>query len=96
MARFATPLGKIVLHFGLYLLLGIRGGPERAAQPLVGAAARDLQEPTHATHAALRMLLVYPRVLHGSCCAQYAAALFKISRSSFKRVFSFRKRCIAS
>ena len=88
----ATSLGKIVLHFGLHLLVGISLGAGWATQPLVIATARDLQEPTQATHAELGVLLVYPGVLYGSCCAKYAAAFFRISRSSFKRAFSFRRR----
>src|SRR5262249_53897007 len=63
---------------------------------LVVATARDLQELTHATHLELGELLVHPGVLHGSCCAKYAAAFFKISRSSFKRAFSFRRRFSSS
>jgi hypothetical protein len=42
------------------------------------------------------LLLVNPRVLYGSCCAKYAAAFFKISRSSFQRAFSFRRRFTSS
>src|SRR5262249_1625567 len=58
--------------------------------------ARDLEELTHATHAELGVLLVDPGVLYGSCDAKYAAAFLKMSRSSFKRAFSFRRRFTAS
>src|SRR5919205_1214741 len=92
----ATPLRKIALHFVLHLLIGSGLGAGRAVQPLVITAARDLEQATHATHAKCGALLVYPGVLHGSCCAKYAAAFFKISRSSFKRAFSFRRRLSSS
>src|SRR6266699_402448 len=92
----ATPLRKIALYFVLHLLLDLRLSPGGAAAPLVVATARDLQELTHATHRELGMLLGHPGVLHGSCCAQYAAAFFKISRSSLKRAFSFRRRLSSS
>ena len=92
----ATALRKIALHFVLQLLISFSLSAGWAVEPLIVATARDLQELTHATHLELRVLLVYPRVLHGSCCAKYAAAFFKISRSSFKRVFSFRRRFSSS
>src|SRR5262249_21828573 len=91
-----TPLRKIALDFVLHLLIDLRLSPGGAAEPLVVATARDLQELTHATHLELGELLVHPGVLHGSCCAKYAAAFFKISRSSFKRAFSFRRRFSSS
>src|SRR5262245_50452376 len=92
----ATPLCKIALDFVLHLLIDLRLHPGRAAKPLVVATARDLQELTHATDLKLGLLLLHPRVLYGSCCAKYAAAFFKISRSSFKRAFSFRRRFSSS
>src|SRR5215471_1025917 len=92
----ATPLGKIAPYCVLHLLIDVPLGIGWAAEPLVVATARDLQELTHATHRELGVLLVHPGVLHGSCCAKYAAAFFKISRSSFKRAFSFRKRFSSS
>src|SRR5262245_33638 len=92
----ATPLGKIVLYFVLYLLIGVRSGTGWAAEPLVVATVRDLQELTHATHGELGVLLVHPGVLHGSCCAKYSAAFFKMSRSSFRRAFSLRRRFSSS
>src|SRR5262249_3421206 len=42
--------------------------------------ARDRQERTQAPHLALGVLLVHPGVLYGSCCAQYTAAFFKMTR----------------
>src|SRR5688572_2077517 len=92
----ATPLGKTARNFVLQLLISFSSNAGWAVEPLVVATARDRQELTHATHLELSGLLVYPRVLHGSCCAKYAAAFFKISRSSFKRVFSFRRRFSSS
>jgi hypothetical protein len=92
----ATALSKIVLYFGLHVLISFPPGAGRTTKPLIVATARDLQEPTHATDAELRVLLVYPGVLYGSCCAKYAAAFFKMSRSSFKRAFSFRRRFSSS
>src|SRR5262245_38885237 len=92
----ATPLGKIPLDFVLHLLLDVRLGTGWAAEPLVVATARDLQELTHATDPELGVLLLNPGVLYGSCCAKYAAAFFKMSRSSFRRVLSFRRRFSSS
>src|SRR5215510_794001 len=92
----ATALGKIVLYFGLHGLISFRPGARRTAVPLVITTPRDLQETTHVTDAELRLLLLYPSVLHGSCCAKDAAAFFTISRSSFKRAFSFRRRLSSS
>src|SRR5262245_44295436 len=92
----APSLRKIALYFVLHLLLGVCWGPGWAAEPLVVATARDLQELTHATDRERGVLLVHPCVLYGSCCAKYAAAFFKMSRSSFKRTFSFRRRLSSS
>ena len=39
----ATPLGKIVLHFGLHLLIHFSLSAWWAAEPLVVATARDFQ-----------------------------------------------------
>src|SRR4029453_4398988 len=92
----ATPLRKIALYFVLHLPLRVCRGPGWAATPLVVATPRDLQELTQATELELGELLMHPGVLYGSCCAKYAAAFFKISRSSFKRAFSFRRRLSSS
>src|SRR5207237_7003643 len=92
----ATPLRNIVLDFVLPLLSDLRLRPGWTAAPLVGATARDLQELTQATDLQFGLLLLHPRVLYGSCCAQYAAAFFKISRSSCKRAFAFRRRLSSS
>src|SRR5215510_15515416 len=92
----ATPLGKIPLYFVLHLLISVRLGTGWAAEPLVVATARDFEELTHATHLKLGVQLLHPGVLYGSCCAKYAAAFFKMSRSSFKRALSFRRRLSSS
>src|SRR5262245_7381170 len=92
----ATSLRKIALYCVSHLLIGPRWGPGWAAEPLVVTTARDFQDPTPMTYLELCVLLVHPRVLHGSCCAKYAAAFFKISRSSLRRAFSFRKRFSSS
>src|SRR5919108_1011873 len=92
----ATPLGKIPRYFVLHLLISVRLGTGWTAEPLVVATARDRQELTHATDLKLGVLLVNPRVLYGSCCAKYAAAFFKMSRSSFRRALSFRRRFSSS
>src|SRR5262245_62105287 len=60
------------------------------------APTHPLQELTHVTDRERGVLLVNPCVLYGSCCAKYAAAFFKMSRSSFKRAFSFRRRLSSS
>ena len=91
-----TPLRTIALHVVLSLLLGSRRGTGRALQPLVITAARAPWPLTHVTHAKLGVLLVYPGVLPGCCCAQYAAAFLKMSHSSFTRVFAFRRRLSSS
>ena len=85
-----------MLDFVLQVLLGFRPGARRTAEPRVVATARDFQEPAQATDADLGVLLVHPGVLHGSCCAKYAAAFFSIARSSFKRAFYLRRRFNAS
>src|SRR5215471_13839066 len=87
----ATPLGTIPLSCVLPLLSTVRLGPGWAAEPLVVATARDLQELPQATHLALGVLLVHPGVLDGSWCAKYAAAFCKRSRSSCKRTLSCRR-----
>jgi hypothetical protein len=92
----ATALRKTLLDFRLYLPFSVSVGTWRAPTPLVVATARDLQDSTSTTDRKLRVLLLYPGVLHGSCCAKYAAAFFKMSRSSFKRVFSLRRRFSSS
>jgi hypothetical protein len=92
----ATPLRNIALDCVLHLLIALRWRPGWAAAPLVVATARDLQELTQATDLQLGLLLLNPRVLYGSGGAKDAAAFLKISRSSFKRAFSFRRRCSSS
>jgi hypothetical protein len=42
----ATPLGKIMLHFGLHLLIHFSLSARWTAEPLVVATARDFQGPT--------------------------------------------------
>src|SRR5262249_11712942 len=92
----AAPLHKRALYFVLHLLSGVCLSPRWAAAPLVVATTRDCQCPTSTTDGKLPVLLLHPGVLHGSCCAKYAAAFFKISRSSFKRAFSLRRRFSSS
>src|SRR5215471_3798005 len=92
----ATTLRKILLYFRLSLLIGGRVDAGRPAEPLVVTTARDIQPPTQTHDGKRRVLLLDPGVLHGSCGAKYAAAFFKISRSSFKRALSFRRRLSSS
>jgi hypothetical protein len=92
----ATPLRPRVPSCGLHVLIGFRLSAAGTPPPLVRAPARDLQESTHATHAEHGMLLVHPGVLSGRWCAQDATAFFRLSRSSFQRAFSFRRRFTAS
>src|SRR6186997_1050597 len=44
---------------------------------------------THLTHPKLILMGLNPGVLHSVSFAKYAAAFFNISRSCFKRAFSF-------
>jgi len=85
--RLLVPLP---LERGLHLLISVRLGTGGAAEPLVVAAARDLQELTHATYLELGVLLLHPGVLYGSCCAKSAAAFFKMSRVSDHGVNSLK------
>jgi hypothetical protein len=91
-----TPLCNILLDFRLSLLSGVRLNAGRPAAPLVVTTARALQYPTQTRDGKLRVLLLEPGVLPGSCCAQDAAAFCKISRSSFQRAFAFRRRLSSS
>ena len=92
----ATTLGKSARHCVLPLLRSLSLRPRWAATPRVIATTGDRQEPPQATHAALRGLLRPPGVLYGSGGAKYAAAFFKMSRSSLQRTVSFRRRFNAS
>src|SRR5207248_6896527 len=92
----ATPLRNRGLDCVLPLLSDLRLRPGWTAAPLVVAPARDRQELTQATDLPWGVLLVPPRVLYGSCCAQDAAAFFTLARSSFKRAVAFRRRFSSS
>jgi hypothetical protein len=44
----------------------------------------------HHTDPEVSLMLLDPRILHGWLTVKYAVAFFKMSRSSFKRLFSCR------
>lgn len=67
----------------------------RPLTPLVVAATGDLQG-LEELDLELLLVLLDKGVLHGLYLAKYAAAFFNISRSSFKRAFSFFKRLSSS
>jgi hypothetical protein len=92
----APPLGQLVLHFLVHLLVHCSLRARCAAAPLGIATARDRQEPAYTREGKLPVLLVHPGVLHGSGWAQDAAAFFRRSRSAFQGAFSLRRRCSAS
>jgi len=57
-------------------------------EPVVVAAERDAQTPTQSGNAVAMAGFINEGVLHGSCLAKYAAAFFKMSRSSVTRASS--------
>jgi len=62
----------------------------RLVHPGVEAAGRDLQDPTHRPHLELGPVSVDERVPYSDPLAKYAAAFFKMSRSSCVRRSSAR------
>src|SRR5438552_12297 len=72
----------------------IRHGPGTrwAGQPTIEATATHSQDPTHSGDPKLPLVIPNEGVLHGSSLAKYAAAFFKMSRSSLSRAFSRRSR----
>src|SRR5437016_8583449 len=73
-----------------------RPGTRGTGQPLIEPATTHTQYPTHPDHAKLRPMGSHEGVLHGRSLAKYAAAFFKMSRSSFSRAFSRRSRVSSS
>src|SRR5580658_1157604 len=61
---------------------------QRLVQPLVKAAARHIKHFAHRRDAMFLVVLIYERVLCSGSLAKYAAAFFKMSRSS-----SVRRSC---
>src|SRR5437899_3897265 len=76
----------------------IRHGPGTrwAGQPTIEATATHSQDPTHSGDPKLPLVIPNEGVLHGSSLAKYAAAFFKMSRSSLSRAFSRRSRMTSS
>src|SRR3989454_7371236 len=67
-----------------------------SSSPRIVAAATDVQDGTHTQDAKFPAMLTDEAVLHGHSLAKYAAAFFKISRSSRSRSFSRRRRANSS
>ena len=55
---------------------------QRLVQPGVEPAARGLKHPAHGSDATLVTMFVHELVLYPGSLAKYAAAFFRISRSS--------------
>lgn len=73
------------------IVLGPRA--RRLGLPGVLAAGVHLHDLTQAPHAVLPLMELDERVLHRDCLAKYAAAFFRMSRSSVTRLSSaFRRR----
>src|SRR2546422_3919392 len=77
------------------LAIRLRAGTRRTGQPGIEATATHVQHPTHPHNPKLRAVVPHEGVLHGRSLAKYAAAFFKMSRSSvtcansrFRRVSS--------
>ena len=66
------------------------------AQSVVETAPGDFETPAHPAHRKDFLMGLDQGVLHGACFAQYAAACFRLSRSSFKIDTSRRSRFSAS
>lgn len=63
----------------------------QAVAPVVKATAGDLEHPVHGGRAELPERFTHEGVLHGSSLAKYAAAFFRMSRSSV--TFQFTLVC---
>src|SRR5207237_528451 len=76
--------------------IGLGAGTQRPGQPGIEPAATHVQHPTHPDHAKLRPMIADEGVLHGRSLAKYAAAFFKMSRSSVIRASSRFRRVSSS
>src|SRR5262249_44731272 len=74
----ATPLRNRALPCVLPLRIGSSVSARLASKPRVGAAARDVSDPTYTPDGERRVLLLHPGVLHGSGWAKDAAAFLQI------------------
>jgi hypothetical protein len=61
-------------------------------QPGIEVNAVNVQHPAHPAQSELCPVLLDKRVLHSDCLAEYAAAFFRMSRSSVVRLSSAFKR----
>src|SRR5688572_17092719 len=77
------------------LLISHATGAGRPMEPGVKPAARDRQLPAQLRHRELAAMRTDEAVLHEDSFAKYAAAFFKISRSSVTR-FNSRRSCSTS
>src|SRR5262245_4550446 len=68
----------------------------RSIPPVIVSVATDLEHPTHSRPAKLILMSSDKAVLHPSSLAKYAAAFFKLSRSSltFSVHRSFPAACL--
>jgi len=93
-ARFIQPPPGLDCAVGLAVrqmdLVDVRKQPgvglvtpgRQAVAPVVKATAGDLEHPLHGGRAELPERFTHEGVLHGSSLAKYAAAFFRMSRSS--------------
>src|SRR5256712_6334135 len=67
-------------------------GTHGPGQPLIEPTATHVQHPAHPHNPKLPAMGAHEGVLHGRSLAKYAAAFFKMSRSSVSRATSRRRR----
>jgi hypothetical protein len=69
-------------------LIGLLAGTDGSVLPGIEPTPTDLQHSTHGRHAKLPVMGLHEAVLHRDSLAKYAAAFFKMSRSSVTRASS--------
>lgn len=69
---------------------------QRAPQPSIKSTGMTPQKATHRPHRKLQAMQGNERVFHFASLAKYAAAYFRMSRSSVMRASSFFSRLISS
>ena len=79
-----------LLHFFTQSLVFETAGALRPFQPVIVGALGDIHHVAHPGHCECPLVAFDKGVLHELSFAKYAAAFFRISRSSVKRLFSLR------